>query len=296
MKGISRREFSALVAAGVITGRFRAPPAFGQIPTTAVTAGDIVERIKRNIGIEWKADTVDTFKAGDPSTVVTGVATTAMATLQVLRQAAQAGANLVITAEPTFYGRADTRTAPGPDPVLAAKNQFIEANRLVVFRLLDHWRGRTPDPFVRGLADALGWSRYAVVGDNARFDVPPVTLTTLASHVKRRLGARGGIRVIGKPDTRVRRVALLPGSTPITASLEALPQADVLIAGEVREWESVEYARDVVASGQRKGMVLVGRVVSEDPGMRQAAQWLRTLVPELPVRHIAVGDPYWRPA
>jgi len=30
---------------------------------------------------EWKADTVDTFKAGDPSTRVTGIVTTAMATI-----------------------------------------------------------------------------------------------------------------------------------------------------------------------------------------------------------------------
>lgn len=296
MKHISRREFSAMVAAGAVTGRFNSPFAFGQNTTTVVTASDIVERIRRNIGVQWKADTVDGIKAGNPSTVVTGVATTAMATLRVLQEAVQAGANLVITREPTFYGRADARTSPRPDPVLAAKNQFIDANRLVVFRLIDHWRLRNPDPFVQGLADVLGWGRNPVPGEAPRFDIPPTTLATLATDVKRKLGARAGIRVVGDPAARVRRVALLPGSTPITASLAALPVADVVVAGEVREWESVEYARDVVASGQRKGLVLVGRVVSEDPGMYRAAQWIRTLVPEVPVRHIAVGDPYWRPA
>jgi hypothetical protein len=70
----------------------------------------------------------------------------------------------------------------------------------------------------------------------------------------------------------------------------------VVVAGEVREWESVEYARDVVSSGQPKGLVLIGRVVSEDPGMALCAKWIATLVPEVPVRHISAGDPYWRPA
>jgi hypothetical protein len=58
----------------------------------------------------------------------------------------------------------------------------------------------------------------------------------------------------------------------------------------------VEYVRDVVFSGQRKGMILVGRVVSGEPGMAVCANWLRTFVTEVPVRHIAAGDPYWRPA
>ena len=304
MKSISRREFGALVAAGVIGGRFVAP-ALGQGPA-AITAGEIVERIRAGIGVPWRTQTVDAVKAGDPATVVTGVATTAMATLDVLRRAVASGANLVVTAEPTFYGRADARTAParpGPpgstppplrrDPVLEAKNRFIDENRLVVFRLIDHWRLREPDPFVLGLAEALGWSGNRITGDPSRYDVPPVPLDAFASDLKRRLGARGGIRVVGDPASRVGRVALLPGSTPITAALRALPAADVIVAGEVREWESVEYARDVVRSGQPKGLVLLGRVLSEEPGMAACARWLAGIVPEVPVRHLAAGDPYW---
>jgi hypothetical protein len=36
--------------------------------------------------------------------------------------------------------------------------------------------------------------------------------------------------------------------------------------------------------------------VSEEPGMNICATWLKTLVPDVPVRHVAAGDPYWRPA
>ncbi len=122
-----------------------------------------------------------------------------------------------------------------------------------------------------------------------------MSLETLAGHVKARLSSRGGVRVVGDRATRVQRVALLPGSTPLAAALDALPAVDVVVAGEVREWESVEYARDVAFSGHKKGLILVGRVVSEEGGMYACATWLGSLIP-VPVRHLAGSDPYWRPA
>jgi hypothetical protein len=77
--------------------------------------------------------------------------------------------------------------------------------------------------------------------------------------------------------------------------VDHLPHADVILSGEPREWEAVEYVFDTASAGQPKGMIAVGRVVSEEPGMRACAAWLRTLIPEVPVEPIAVGDPYWRP-
>ena len=61
-----------------------------------------------------------------------------------------------------------------------------------------------------------------------------------------------------------------------------LPNVDAIVAGEVREWESVEYVRDKVFAGEKKGLILVGRVVSEEPGMAICADWLKTFVPEVP--------------
>jgi putative NIF3 family GTP cyclohydrolase 1 type 2 len=126
--------------------------------------------------------------------------------------------------------------------------------------------------------------------------VPATTLDALVNDVKQKLGSRGGIRVIGDPKLPVKRVGLLPGSTPIAATVAMLPHVDVILAGEVREWESVEFVRDAVIAGDKKALLLVGRIVSEDPGMQACATWLTTLVPDVPVTHLAAGDPYWRPA
>jgi putative NIF3 family GTP cyclohydrolase 1 type 2 len=299
MKAISRREFVNLAAIGAVTSR-----TVSRVRARAeITAQEVVDRIRAKIGVQWKPDTVDTFKAGDPATAVKGIVTTSMATMDVLKRAVKSGANLVVTCEPTFYSRSDSASpAPGrggapaaADPVFRAKNDFIRTNGLVIWRFSEHWRERKPDPFAIGLTDALGWTKYRTDDDPRRVRIPPAKLDAVASDLKKKLKARGGIRVVGDPALRVQNIALLPGTTPIPAALGTLPSVDAIIAGEVREWESVEYARDKVAAGEKKALILVGRVVSEDPGMNVCAQWLRTIVPEVATAWIPIGDPYWRP-
>ena len=56
------------------------------------TAQEIVAAIQQHVGVPWKTPTVDTFKAGNPDTPVTGIAVTMMATLDVLQRAAANGA------------------------------------------------------------------------------------------------------------------------------------------------------------------------------------------------------------
>src|SRR5437763_13540656 len=120
----------------------------------------------------------------------------------------------------------------------------------------------------------MGWEQYQVAGDATRFELPAATLDSLAGDLKKKLGIRGGMRVVGDPKSEIRKVGLLIGTTALAASLKTMPAVDAVIAGEVREWESVEYAHDTVAAGMKKGMILVGRVISEEPGMKLCAAWL----------------------
>lgn len=300
MGHLSRRQFAAAAGAGALV----APAVIAQ-EAKAVTAADVVDRIRRNLGVEWKTDTVDTFKAGDPATAVKGITVASMATMDVLKKSAAAGANLIITAEPTFFGKADSPNpargrggqpvdAP-PDEVLTAKKDFIGKNGLVVWRFSDHWRMRKPDPLIQGLSEAMGWTKYQASGDPSHFALPAVKLDDLAGAVKSKLGIRGGMRVVGDPGTEIKTIGLLPGTTLLAAALKMLPTVDAIVAGEVREWETVEYAQDTVTAGMKKGLILTGRVMSEEPGMKLCAAWLKTLVPEANVEWIATGDPYWRP-
>ena len=102
----SMRSRAVFIVAMLAATDVTAPlDASAQAPS--LTARQVLERIKTNMGVPWMEQTVDTFKDGDPETPVTGVAVTMMATLDVLKRAADAGANLVITHEPTFYDHTD---------------------------------------------------------------------------------------------------------------------------------------------------------------------------------------------
>jgi putative NIF3 family GTP cyclohydrolase 1 type 2 len=141
----------------------------------------------------------------------------------------------------------------------------------------------------------MGWTRDKSGADALRYDVPALTLEALATQLKKTLGTRGGIRAIGDRTITVRKIGLLPGFTLIKDSIAMLPDVDVIVTGEVQEWESATYAQDVAFAGLKKGFISIGRVVCEAPGMQVCAGWLKTIVPEVPVRFISAGDPYWRP-
>jgi putative NIF3 family GTP cyclohydrolase 1 type 2 len=259
-----------------------------------LTAETVVRRIQTELGGDWPATGPDGFKAGDPSTMVRGIATTAMATMDVLKQAVKANANLILTYEPTFYSRADA--ASGNDPVVKAKREFIEKSGLVVFRLRDHWQARKENDMVTGLAAALGWSAHGLISDVALYDIPQATAEATVALIRSKLNLRAGLRVVGDRNAMVQRVLLFPGSMTPATMWQRYSEVDMIVAGEVREWENTHYAADIFTTGEKRALITTGRVVSEDPGMRACAEWLKTIVKEVPAKWIGVGDPYWRPA
>jgi hypothetical protein len=286
MDDLSRREF-VFAAAGALLAAERVRGL-----QAAITAQQIVDRIHANVGIPWRDKTVDGIKAGDPATAVTGVTTTAMATLDMLRKSAAAGRNFIVTTEPTFYTPADEPGNRADDPIYVAKKTLVADRRLVVFRLSDHWNARQPNEPARALAAELGWTAS---GTDDIYTVPDTTLGALITHIRNRLGIRGGIRTVGSAETRVRTVFVSPGTTDVPSVLARVARADLILAGEPREWEVVPYVLDARSAGQQKGLIALGRVVSEEPGMRACAGWIRSFVKEVPVESLAVGDPYWSP-
>jgi len=270
------------------------PPPMAQ--PAELTARDVIARIQDSVGVAWSPETVDTFKAGDPSTTVKGIAVAMMATEAVLREAAASGHNLIITHEPTFYGHLDK---PGDlekvgDPVLASKRAFIEERHLVVWRFHDHWHARRPDGILTGVVRALGWESFQDASNPLRFVLPEATLQSLAEQLKQKLHAKV-LRVVGDPSMKLTRVALLPGAPGSAPEIQALEAGDVqvLVVGETREWETVEYVADAVTQGRHKALVLLGHIPSEEAGMKECAAWLKTLVREVPVDFVETPEPFW---
>jgi putative NIF3 family GTP cyclohydrolase 1 type 2 len=262
-----------------------------------LAAREIVARIVDKVGCAQRSpDTVDAFKAGDPEAPVTGIVTTAFATSDVLARAAAAGKNLIITHEPTFFDHTDNTRSIAGDPVLAAKQAFIKTHNLIVWRFHDQIHCRRPDGIMEGIIETLGWQKYQRQSVPSTFVLPETSVRALAAQLRDKLKARA-VRVVGKLDMKVTQIGLLPGfaSGPKAIRFLARDDVSVLVAGESREWETVEYVRDAVAQGRPKALILIGHAASEEAGMDAAARWLRTFIPEVPIEFIAAGDPFATP-
>ena len=122
-----------------------------------LTAGQVIERIKQNVGIPWLAQTVDRIVAGTPETPVQGIAVTMMATLDVVQRAAASGKNMVITHEPTFYSHQDRTDNITQDATYQFKLDFLRRHEMVSFHFHDHWHARRPDGIATGMVRELGW-------------------------------------------------------------------------------------------------------------------------------------------
>jgi len=264
-------------------------------PPPNPTARQIVAAIQKQLGVSWGSETVDTFKAGDPDTPVTGIAVTMMATMDVLQRASALGLNFVITHEPTFYAHLDKPEGmPEDDPVWAEKRAFITAHKMVVWRFHDYWHQRNPDGIEAGMVKALGWEKYQRPDNQYLFVLPEATVKQLAEEIAKKLGSPV-VRVVGTPDMRFTKVALSPGAAGFEPETHALERDDVqvLLVGETREWETVEYAADAVTEGRKKALIVIGHIPSEQPGMEECARWLQGFIKDVPVEFVAAKQPFW---
>ena len=90
------------------------------------------------------------------------------------------------------------------------------------------------------------------------------------------------------------RVAILPGAAggQKQVTLVENERPDVLIVGELQEWETAEYVRDARILGSKTALIILGHSVSEEPGMQWLIEWLQPKVPGIKLTHVSSGDPF----
>lgn len=270
-----------------------------------ITAQQVIDRIKGQLGTSWKDSKTDVFCAGNPNTVVTGIATSFTPSIEVLQKAADSGKNLIITQQPTYY--LETEEYMANDPAFEYKKAFIEKNKLVVWRFDENWGAREVDGQLLGLAKALGWDGYHMLEPNSGgeaynpknkyFKLPETSLRDMVADIKAKLKIQG-LRVEGDPGITVKKAALSHGMFKLTELQEFLsdPEVDLIVIAEAIEWESCEYFRDFLKwKGRNKAMILIGREASEDPGYGVVASWLTTFIREVPIAWIPANEPFWVP-
>jgi putative NIF3 family GTP cyclohydrolase 1 type 2 len=269
------------------------------LPTAKTVIEEIISqtecaRLVDYLATGLEAGTNDIIKEGNPETRVTGIVTTMFATMEVLRAAVKKGGNLIITHEPLYYNHFDYKEPFKKDEVFLQKQKFIKENNLVVWRFHDYIHCLEPDGVLAGMVEQLKWQEYVVNTAMNQFQFEDKTLADILKHLKD-VFPDNAFYVIGDPKMSVKNVELAPGSPGAERHFSILRKSDVdlLIAGEVPQWETYEYVRDAQLLGMKKAIVFLGHVNSEEAGMKYAADWMKGFLKEIPIHFIESKAPYW---
>jgi putative NIF3 family GTP cyclohydrolase 1 type 2 len=256
------------------------------------TIQDVIDIILKEIPGAPFPQTVDTIKSGSADNKVTGIVTTMFATVEVIKQTAELKANFIIAHEPTFYNHTDDINWVPDNSVVKEKKDLLAKNKMTVWRFHDYWHAHKPDGIGYGVLKKAGWTQYYKPGEMV-LAVPRTSLKIIIEHLKSSLGI-DHVRVIGDLSQTCERIALIPGAAggQMQISLAEKQKPDVLIVGEVHEWETAEYVRDARAMGSKTALIVLGHSVSEEPGMEYLVEWLQPKVPGIKITHIASNNPF----
>jgi putative NIF3 family GTP cyclohydrolase 1 type 2 len=230
--------------------------------------------------------TVDTFKAGDPETEIQGIAVGWMSYTWALKEAVALGCNLFITHEPTFFDHFDANPEILRLPAVREKRRFIEDNGLVILRCHDLWDQMPnvgiPDSWGEflGLGQAIDGEGYFRV-----YEVSGRSALQVAQQVAERTIHLGqeAVQLIGPGDRRVTRVGIGTGAiTPFLKLIETY-RIDLAVCTDdgITYWRDAAFAIDMGIP-----MIVVNHAVSEEAGMLNLANQLRSSFPGVPVHHI----------
>ena len=260
--------------------------------TKVYTVQDVIDIILKEIPGAPFPQTVDTIKSGSATQQLSGIVTTMFSTISVIEQAAKLNANFIIAHEPTFYNHTDDINWVAKNEIVKKKQDLLEQHNITVWRFHDYWHACRPDGIFTGVLKMAGWEQYYVPGETV-MKIPPSSLKNVVNHLKSSLNI-SHLRIIGNPDQQCQRIALLPGAAGGQRHISVVEKEkpDVLIVGEVHEWETAEYIRDSRALGSPTSLIILGHCLSEEPGMQFLVQWLQPKVPEVKITHVQSGDPF----
>ncbi len=161
-----------------------------------------------------RAHTVDGIKAGDPGRALSKVGVCWFPSLSNIQAAHEAGCELLVVHEPTFWdhsvGELHWRTLePG-----IAKQAYLDKTGLVILRAHDSW-DNWPELGIRdSWARGLGLTRRVAEGSvwnyHGLYEVEPKTLRAFAEYVLKRIAPLGedSVQVMGDPERTITKVAL----------------------------------------------------------------------------------------
>jgi putative NIF3 family GTP cyclohydrolase 1 type 2 len=260
-----------------------------------MTSWELVNRLHSMLGERHKDAMYEGIITGGDDDTVSGILVANEPSVEAIRHAVATGKNCIVCREHPFYLFGEylavgLEDALAGDPVLQAKRQLIEDHHLLIIRLAALWDTARPKWFSSALARELGWQPEAgEPGDQwptVYCNIPKTTLSELANLASARLEAKT-LRMVGDPRQSITRVAVIHGfAYPTLVLSHALqdPAVDCIVTGATTEVDHcTTYIRDTITAGRSISLVQVGYEQSDYPGAVELAQWLKGVLPGMPI-------------
>ncbi|MDW2798463.1 Nif3-like dinuclear metal center hexameric protein [Clostridium boliviensis] len=271
-----------------------------------MTVQQVIDEMIKKTGLEPLPNekTCDHLMTGEFDTEVTKIVTTFMATVDVIREAIQIGANFIITHEPTWFTGADGTEWLENDPVYLEKKKLIEEHHIAIWRFHDHMHMGEEDGIYRGFNIETRWEQFKSAGEPGMehfgecYQIPKTTLGELCEFFKETL-QMDVIQIVGNADMPIERVGVLVGGGSLGLGIEERPmklmhqsKLDLLVCGDITEWTISAYVRDAAALGFNKAMLVLGHEKSEEMGMKYLGDWMKDITGSIEIHFVDSKEPF----
>lgn len=249
--------------------------------------------------------TRDKILYGNPDQECTGIVTTCWASVDVIHQAKELGANLIICHEALFWNRGDRTDwlMEQGNKTFLAKKQLLDDTGIVVWRDHDYIHSGIPmnggyvDGIFHGIMKELGWEDY-LISDPARpmlFEMPLTTAEEVGKQWMNRFDLNG-IKVVGDLNTPVKKVQIaghIMGGDNDKITVIDQENIDLLISLELIDYTVSEYIRDSGMLNIPKAILAVGHFNCEEPGMKYMVNYIEEALGEkIDCHYVPSGDMY----
>jgi len=254
---------------------------------------------------QLKPRTVDRFIIGNPDTAISKIGTCWMSDWKTCRKAVDAGVNVLITHEPTFYTHWDLDEKAGdyfssPEYTkqlylqqVEKKKKWINENGLVIIRNHDTMDALKDKGIPFALGSFLGFSNEDIIASRTYYNVYKVSRQTAAGFAKKVAASlseigQPGVAFYGDPDRIVQSVGVGTGCICDPMEFADLkPDVFISIDDVVRTWTQTAFASDT-----GNPLIVINHGTSEEMGMRSLNQIIKQKFPDIEVIHFNQGCTY----
>ncbi len=270
---------------------------------------EIIDVIKKHLYKDWnnkpieEETTRDRILFGNEQLECTGVVVCIYPSIEVILEAINRNANLIISHESLFWNHGDRTDWLEGDQTFRAKTRLLKKGQICVWRCHDRihagldWKGRREDGIFYGLLSRLNMTEYLIgeTGIPTRLQIPPCETQEFVRSLKEKLQIPH-FKCIGSMEGKTEKILIanhMFGRDDDVIRCIENEHIDTILAMEMVDYTVGIYINDGFELEKDRRIIAVGHFNMEEPGMEWfAEEYLPTIFPELRISFEKIRDLY----